>query len=63
MQYQTRTMMFGGGMLTPAVKFLLIANTAVFFLQLFLPSEILPVFTRWALSFALQHAGALDVRL
>ena len=28
-------------MLTPAVKFLLIANTAVFFLQLFLPSGIL----------------------
>src|SRR5262245_57582140 len=44
MQYQTRTMMFGGGTVTPAVKFLLIVNTAVFFLQLFLPSEILHLF-------------------
>src|SRR5262247_2757638 len=44
MQYQTRTMMFGGGAVTPAVKFLLIVNTAVFFVQLFLPSEILHLF-------------------
>src|SRR5215475_11554900 len=44
MHYQTRTMMFGGGAVTPAVKFLLIANTAVFFVQLFLPSEILHLF-------------------
>jgi membrane associated rhomboid family serine protease len=44
MQYQTRYMSFGGSSLTPAVKFLLIANTAVFFLQLFLPSEVLYLF-------------------
>jgi membrane associated rhomboid family serine protease len=44
MQYQTRYMSFGGSSLTPAVKFLLIANTAVFFLQLFLPSEVLYFF-------------------
>lgn len=38
-------MMFtGGGAITPAVKFLLIVNTAVFFLQLFLPSEIVLLF-------------------
>ena len=44
MQYQTRYMTFGGGSLTPVVKFLLIANTAVFLLQLFLPSEVLYLF-------------------
>ena len=44
MQYQTRSAMFGAGTITPAVKFLLIVNTAVFFLQLFLPSEILLLF-------------------
>ncbi|HEY7321125.1 MAG TPA: rhomboid family intramembrane serine protease [Candidatus Binatia bacterium] len=45
MQYQTRSMMFaGGGAITPAVKLLLIVNTAVFFLQLVLPSEILLLF-------------------
>lgn len=32
MQYQTRYMTFGGGGVTPAVKFLLIVNIAVFFL-------------------------------
>jgi membrane associated rhomboid family serine protease len=37
-------MTFGGGSLTPVVKFLLIANTAVFLLQLFLPSEVLYLF-------------------
>jgi len=41
MQYQTRYMTFGGGAVTPVVKFLLIVNVAVFFLQLFLPSEVL----------------------
>jgi membrane associated rhomboid family serine protease len=74
MQYQTRTMMFGGGTLTPAVKFLLIANTAVFFLQLFLSSEILSLFGLvpylvwhqfylWQLfTYQFLHGG-LDVRL
>ncbi|HWP24351.1 MAG TPA: rhomboid family intramembrane serine protease [Candidatus Binatia bacterium] len=33
MQYQTRQIMFGPGRVTPAVKFLLIANTAVFAAQ------------------------------
>jgi len=33
MQYQTRQMSFGGGSVTPAVKFLLIANVAVFGVQ------------------------------
>ena len=33
MQYQTRQMMFGGGGVTPAVKYLLIANVAVFVAQ------------------------------
>jgi membrane associated rhomboid family serine protease len=37
-------MSFGGGELTPAVKFLLIVNVGVFFLQLFLPSEVLVLF-------------------
>src|SRR6266403_2498839 len=44
MQYQTRTMMFGAGAVTPAVKFLLIANTVVFLLQLFLPSQVIFLF-------------------
>lgn len=35
MLYQTRSFTFGGGSVTPAVKFLLIANTAVFVLQIF----------------------------
>ncbi len=33
MYYQTRTMSFGGGSITPAIKALLIANVAVFMLQ------------------------------
>jgi membrane associated rhomboid family serine protease len=37
-------MNFGGGAITPAVKFLLIVNVAVFFLQQFLPSQILVLF-------------------
>jgi membrane associated rhomboid family serine protease len=36
MLYQTRSFSFGGGNITPAVKFLLIVNTAVFILQIFL---------------------------
>jgi membrane associated rhomboid family serine protease len=36
MLYQTRGFTFGGGSVTPAVKFLLIVNTAVFILQIFL---------------------------
>ena len=35
MQYQTRKISFGGGSVTPAVKFLLIANVAVFVVQTF----------------------------
>jgi membrane associated rhomboid family serine protease len=33
MQYQTRQMSFGGGSVTPAVKFLLIANVGMFVVQ------------------------------
>ena len=36
--------MFGGGAVTPVIKALLIVNTAVFFLQLFLPTEVLFLF-------------------
>jgi membrane associated rhomboid family serine protease len=36
MLYRTRHIAFGGGSITPAVKFLLIINTAVFILQTFL---------------------------
>ena len=44
MQYQTRYTAFGGRDVTPAVKLLLIVNTAVFFLQLFLPNQFLDFF-------------------
>jgi membrane associated rhomboid family serine protease len=44
MQYQARYMMFGGGGVTPAIKFLLIFNTGIFFLQHFLDSRILYLF-------------------
>ncbi|HYY26249.1 MAG TPA: rhomboid family intramembrane serine protease, partial [Candidatus Udaeobacter sp.] len=44
MQYQARYSTFGPGAVTPAVKLLLIVNTAVFFLQLFLPNELLFLF-------------------
>jgi len=40
MLYQTRSFSFGGGAVTPAVKFLLIVNTAVFILQTFLDYRI-----------------------
>jgi membrane associated rhomboid family serine protease len=43
-QYQTRYTAFGGRDVTPAVKLLLIVNTAVFFLQLFLPNQFLDFF-------------------
>ncbi|HEY7556829.1 MAG TPA: rhomboid family intramembrane serine protease [Candidatus Binatia bacterium] len=44
MLYQTRSFAFGGGALTPAVKFLLIANTAIFVLQLVLPYWVINLF-------------------
>jgi membrane associated rhomboid family serine protease len=44
MLYQTRSFAFGGGAVTPAVKFLLIANTAVFLLQLVLPHWVVNLF-------------------
>ena len=45
MLYQTRHMAFGGGAITPAVKFLLIANIAVYVLQrLVLPYWIIGLF-------------------
>jgi membrane associated rhomboid family serine protease len=44
MQYQARYSTFGPGAVTPAVKLLLIVNTAIFFLQLFLPKELLVLF-------------------
>jgi len=44
MQYQTRTMMFGGGGMTPAVKTLLIINVAVFLLQAVLDDWIVLLF-------------------
>ena len=45
MLYQTRHMAFGGGAITPAVKFLLIANIAVYVLQrLVLPYWIVGLF-------------------
>jgi membrane associated rhomboid family serine protease len=40
MLYRTRQIAFGGGSVTPAVKFLLIINTAVFILQTFLDHGI-----------------------
>ena len=44
MQYQTRYMSFGGGSITPAVKFLLALNVAVFFLQLVVPADVVTLF-------------------
>lgn len=45
MQYRTQQFGFGGGDLTPAVKFLLIANVAVFLAQeLFLPGWVVSLF-------------------
>jgi membrane associated rhomboid family serine protease len=42
--YQTRQIRFGGDTITPAVKFLLIINTAVFVLQIFLDPQLLILF-------------------
>jgi membrane associated rhomboid family serine protease len=44
MLYQTQTFGFGGGTVTPVVKFLLIANIAVFVLQLVLPHSVVMLF-------------------
>ena len=44
MLYQTRNFSFGGGSMTPAVKFLLIVNTAVFIVQIFLDRYIVLLF-------------------
>src|SRR3990172_10918825 len=44
MYYQTRNMMFGGGSVTPAIKFLLIANVAVFVLQTFTDYRMIRLF-------------------
>ncbi|MBM4261168.1 MAG: rhomboid family intramembrane serine protease [Deltaproteobacteria bacterium] len=44
MQYRTQQFSFGGGELTPAVKFLLIANVAVFVAQLVLPDWVISLF-------------------
>jgi membrane associated rhomboid family serine protease len=40
MQYQTRQMSFGGGNVTPAVKFLLIVNVGVFIVQTLVGSAL-----------------------
>ena len=40
MQYRTQSFGFGGSEITPAVKFLLIANVAVFVAQLLLPGSV-----------------------
>ena len=40
MQYQTRQMIFGGGAVTPAVKFLLIVNVGVFIVQTVIGSSL-----------------------
>src|SRR5215208_5978881 len=44
MQYRTQSFGFGGSELTPAVKFLLIANVAVFVAQLVLPGNVVMLF-------------------
>jgi len=44
MLYQTRHFSFGGGSVTPAVKLLLIVNTAVFILQIFLDRHFVLLF-------------------
>jgi membrane associated rhomboid family serine protease len=44
MLYRSRQFTFGGGEVTPAVKVLLIVNTAVFVLQLFLPYWVVQLF-------------------
>ncbi len=44
MYYQTRQMVFGGGGMTPAVKCLLIVNTAVFIVQTFADFQLSRLF-------------------
>lgn len=44
MLYRTRNISFGGGSVTPAVKFLLIVNAAVFIVQIFLDRYIVLLF-------------------
>lgn len=44
MNYQTRTISFGGGSITPAVKALLIANVAVFILQTVMGDSLMIIF-------------------
>jgi membrane associated rhomboid family serine protease len=77
MQYQTRQMMFGPGTVTPAVKFLLIANTAVFAVQTVLgaatdyqltvyfglvPPLVLHEFYIWQLfTYQFLHGGLLHI--
>jgi len=44
MYYQTRRVMFGGGSITPAVKWLLITNVGVFILQALLDHSFIILF-------------------
>jgi membrane associated rhomboid family serine protease len=44
MQYRTQSFGFGGSEVTPAVKFLLIVNVAVFVVQLVLPGNVVMIF-------------------
>lgn len=73
MLYQTRTVMFGGGEITPAVKVLLIVNVAVFFLQAFVsywfevlfglvPHLVWSSFYLWQLfTYQFLHGGLLHI--
>jgi membrane associated rhomboid family serine protease len=77
MQYQTRQIMFGPGGVTPAVKFLLIVNVAVFVLQTLLgavadyrlsfyfglvPALVLQEFYLWQLfSYQFLHGGLFHI--
>jgi membrane associated rhomboid family serine protease len=44
MHYRTRSIVFGGGSITPIVKALIIANVAVFFLQTLMDQSIVIIF-------------------
>jgi membrane associated rhomboid family serine protease len=69
MYYQTRYTVFGGGRVTPGVKFLLIANTAVFIVQTFagfqftlwfglVPRRVWEDFSLWQLfTYQFLHGG------
>ncbi|HEY7715442.1 MAG TPA: rhomboid family intramembrane serine protease [Candidatus Binatia bacterium] len=77
MQYQTRQIMFGPGGMTPGVKFLLIANIAVFVLQTLLgsvtdyrltlyfglvPARVLQDLYLWQLfTYQFLHGGLLHI--